>query len=236
MTIALTTFNATVDRYNQDSLTILDSDTVDDMITSALQQYSKDAADDDVVEFAGDAGQYYPISNLTNWVEGFSKIRAVEYPAATVASDEQPQMLESKDFCIFEDASAKYVYFPNHSPSSSESVRVWYTVPYAFSGAPSAVDIPAQDFYAVCYLAASYCCDLLSTYYAVHVDVQDGRLHVNRDKVSAKYLGNAKKYWEHYRRHMKLPLTDKPKAGSVIGEWDVFPNGREYVHHPSYRR
>jgi len=236
MTIALTVFNAEVDIKIQDALAVLASDSIDAQIASALQQYSKDAPDEDVVEFVGDAGQYYPISNLTNWVEGFSKIRAVEYPAATVASDEQPQMLESKDYTLFEDATAKYIYFPTRSPVATEKVRVWYTVPYTFSGAPSAVGIPVQDFYAICYLAASYCCDLLSTYYVVHVDVADGRLDVKRDKVSAKYAVMAKKYWEHYRRHMRLPLTDKPKAASVIGEWDVFPQGREYVHHPSSRR
>jgi len=236
MTIALTTFNATVDRYIQDSLTVLDSDAVDDMIKSALQQYSKDVPDEDVVEFAGDGGQYYAITSLTNWVEGFSKIRMVEYPAAAVASDEQPQPLDSNECVIWEDATAKYLYFPSRSPSSTESVRVKYTVPYTFSESPSSTDIPVQDYYAICYLAASYCCDLLATYYATHVDVGDGRLKVNRDKVTAKYEELAKRYEQIYLKQMGLPLDGRPKAANIIGEWDVLPQGREYVHHPSYRR
>jgi hypothetical protein len=236
MSFALTVFNESVDRLTQDAAEVLDSADVDGLVKQALQRYSHDAPDEDVVEITGDGGQYYAISNLTAWSEGFSKIRAVEYPAATVASDEQPQMLESKDYAVFEDATAKYIYFPNHSPSSTEKIRVWYTVPYTFSGTPAAADVPAEDFYAVCLLAASYCCDALATYYATHVDVGDGRLDVKRDKVSAKYEERAKKYEQAYLKHMGLPLDGRPRAASVFGEWDVYPNGREYVHHPSYRR
>ncbi len=233
---ALSVFNSTTDHKIRDSLSILGSDEVDEQIKIALNQYSKDAPDLDVVEFVGDSGKYYAITNLTNWSDGFSRIKAVEYPAATVASDEQPQMLESKDYTIFEDATAEYLYFPNHSPASTESVRAWYSVPYAFSGSPEAVDVPAEDFYAICLLAASYCCDVLATYFATHVDVADGRMNVKRGKVSDDYEKRAKKYEREYLKHMNLPLDGKPKAAGVIAEWDVRPHGREYVFHGSSTR
>jgi len=237
MSKALTEFNGNVDDLIQDAAEVLKPGTINAMIWSALQKYSKDAPDEDVVEITGDGGQYYAITSLTNWSEGFSKIRAVEYPAATLASDEQPQMLESDDWAIFEDATAKYLYLPNHSPDATEKVRVWYTVPYTFSGSPEAVDLPVEDFYAVCLLAASYCCDVLSTYYATHVDVQDGRLAVKRDKVSDKYEARAQKYLGLYLKHKGLPLDGRPKAAGAIGEWDVKPSGsREYVFHPSWTR
>jgi len=236
MSFALTTFNENVDTLVQDAAEILTSPDVDAQLKQALQRYSKDAPDEDVVEITGDAGQYYAITSLTAWSEGFSKIKAVEYPAATVASDEEPQMLESDDYTLFEDATAKYLYFPNHSPAATEKVRVWYTVPYTFSGTPQAADVPVEDFYAVCLLAASYCCDVLSTYYATHVDVQDGRLAVKRDKVSDKYEARAQKYLALYLKHMGLPLDGRPKAAGAIGEWDVRPHGREYVFHPSWTR
>jgi len=235
MSFSLTTFNESVDRLVQDSLLILSSDSVDALIKLALQQYSKDFPDVAVKEISGDGGKYYAVSSLTGWVEGFSKIQDVEYPAATVADDETPQLLDSEYWTLFEDATAEYLYFPSHSPSTSEKIRVWYTMPYTFSGTPAAVDVPVEDFYAICLLAASYCCDVLSTYYATHVDVGDGRLDVKRDKVSAKYEERARKYEAGYRRHMNLPLDGKPKAATVFGEWDVRPDG-EYIYHPSWTR
>ena len=233
---ALTVFNACIDDEIRDTLAVLSSDEVDQQCKIALAQYSKDAPFVDVIEFDGDAGQYYPITNLTDWEDGFSKIRAIEYPAAAVASDEEPQMLETDDYTLFEDATAEYIYFPNHTPAATEEVRVWYSAPYGFSGTPDAVDIPPEDFYAICLLAASYCCDVLSTYFATHVDVADGRLNVKRDKVSAKYDERAKKYEAGYLKHMNLPLDGRPKAATVIGEWDVRPWGREYVFHGSRTR
>jgi len=229
---ALSIFNATTDNEVRDSLSILSSEQVDEQIKVALAQYSADAPDEDVVEFVGDSGKYYAITNLTNWSDGFSKVRAIEYPAATVASDEEPQMLESDDYTIFEDKTAKSLYFPNHSPVSTELVRVWYSVPYAFSGSPEAVDIPGEDFYAICLLAASYCCDVMATYYTTHVDVADGRINVKRGAVSEKYEARAKKYWDNYRKHMNLPLDGRPKAAGVIAEWDVAPPRiGEYIFH-----
>jgi len=233
---ALSVFNSTTDNEIKDTLSVLSTTDVDEQIKIALAQYSADAPDEDVVEFAGDSGKYYAITNLTNWSDGFSKLKAIEYPAATVADDEEPQLLESEDYTLFEDATAKYLYFPNHSPVSTESVRVWYSVPYAFSGTPEVVDIPGEDFYAICLLAASYCCDVLATYYATHVDVADGRLNVKRGKVSEDYEKRAKKYWALYRLHMKLPLDGRPKAAGAIAEWDVRPSGREYVFHGSSTR
>jgi len=145
-------------------------------------------------------------------------------------------MLEPEDYAVFEDATAKYLYFPNHAPSSSYTVRVWYTDPYLFAGSPSAANIYDEDYYAICWLAASSCCDLLAAFFATHVDVADGQLRVNRDKLVDKYLKLSAKYLASYLAAVNLPKDDRPVAAGAIGEWDVRPFGQEYVFHPDSSR
>ena len=232
---ALTEFNTEVDDLIQDQRAALATGSVDRQIKIALSRYSRDRPNEDVKEFAGDGGKYYALTTaLTTWEEGFSSIRMIEYPAATVASDEQPQVLEDEDWAIFKDATAKYLYFPNHAPASTETVRVWFSVPYAFSSDPLAVDIRDEDFYALCWLSASFCCDILAAYYATHVDLADGTLQAKRGKLTEKYQILAKKYLANYQDH--LNLSDDLAAAGVIAEWDVKPRGREYAFHGSRTR
>ena len=229
---ALTAFDTTVDRLIQDTQTVLDTDDIGEQIKIALSRYSYDKPHVDVVEFAGDGGKYYAIStSLTNWRDGFSNIQAVEYPAATIASDEAPRMLEPEDFAIFETATAKYLYFPSHTPTSSYTVRVWYTDPYLFAGSPEACDIRDEDYYAICWLAAASCCDLLAANFATHVDVADGQLSVKRDKLVDKYLKLSAKYLKSYLAAVNLPKDDSVAAAGAIGEWDLRPFGQEYIYH-----
>jgi len=108
-------------------------------IISAVEKYSGDRPDDDIAEIAGDAGKFYPVaSNLTGWTEGLSQIRGIEYPAAVVASDETPIYLEPEDYddsfwAKLSTVTTRYLFLPNHAPAATETMRITYTLPYAWS-------------------------------------------------------------------------------------------------------
>jgi len=108
-------------------------------ITSAVEKYSGDAPDVLIAEVTGDGGQYYPIaSNLSGWVEGQSDIISVEYPAATIASDEAPTYLDDDDYqddfwALASGTQTRYLYLPTVAPPATDTMRIAYTAPYGWS-------------------------------------------------------------------------------------------------------
>jgi hypothetical protein len=135
MAISLTVFRAQVD-----GLLSADNDELSQLrrerqIKAALERYSRDRPDEVTEDITGDAGKYYGIvASLTSWVEGFSRVVAIEYPAPTVASDEAPTYLEPEDWDDdYWDGTTRYLWLPNHAPSAAEALRVRYTAPYAWT-------------------------------------------------------------------------------------------------------
>jgi len=116
-------------------------------ITSAVEKYSGDWPDMMIAEVAGDAGRYYPIaSNLTAWVEGLSRIVQIEYPAATIASDEAPAYLAGEDWqddywALLSTVQTRYLYLPGHAPAATETMRITYTAPHAWAAGGAAISV-----------------------------------------------------------------------------------------------
>lgn len=101
-------------------------------VRDALDRYSRDLPDYYAQDVTGNATGYYKLStSLTYWREGFSKIQSIEYPAATIASNEAPQYLTAGDWREDYLSSADYyLYLPNHSPAATEKMRITYSRPY----------------------------------------------------------------------------------------------------------
>lgn len=107
-------------------------------IRDAVEKYSSDKPGLYTEDEAGDGGRYYKLVGtgavLANWVDDFSQITKIEYPAATIASDETPIYLETEDWQDdYESAGDVYLYLPSHAPAATESMRITYTVPYAWT-------------------------------------------------------------------------------------------------------
>lgn len=123
-------------------------------VKAALERYSHDKPDIAYKDVTGDGGNYYAIAaNLTSWSEGFSQVIKVEYPAATVASDEMPVYLDPEDWDdSYWDSSGvsplRYLYLPNHAPAATEKIRIQYTAPYAWEASTTteAVSQTAHGF------------------------------------------------------------------------------------------
>ena len=116
-------------------------------IRAAVNRYSLDFPDTETVDVTGDGGKYYPIAaSLTNWSEGFSRISAIEYPAAAIASDEMPQYLEGgawrDDYWIaVVGVQTRYLYLPNHTPAATETLRITYTLPYTWTSSATTISV-----------------------------------------------------------------------------------------------
>jgi hypothetical protein len=132
MAISLAVFRAQVD-----GLLSADDDELSELsrernIKAALERYSHDAPDEVTTDVTGDGGKYYAIgTSLTSFVEGFSRIVAIEYPAPTIASDEAPTYLEPEDWDDDYWASGvRYLWLPNLAPPNTEKLRIRFTAPY----------------------------------------------------------------------------------------------------------
>ena len=119
----------------------------------AVQQYSQDRPDLYIKDVSGADTYYYAMSNLTSWVEGFSSVQAIEYPAADLSADETPQYLDRDQWVddYWQDVSGtqtRYVRFIDVQPATGDEFRATYTIPYAWaaSAATTAVAQTAHGF------------------------------------------------------------------------------------------
>lgn len=111
-------------------------DTIDlnQQIKQAVSAYSQDKPDIVSTDFSGDGGKYYDLlSSLTSYEDGFSRIKTISYIAATIADDELPNYLESSDWDEdFYAGGIRQLFFPNHSPAATETVRATYNTVYSW--------------------------------------------------------------------------------------------------------
>ena len=74
-----------------------------------------------VADIAGDGGYQYGLP--TDWVEGFSSLIKVEYPAGK----QVPLILEAGDYSIYKSPSGLKLHFYSLSPAETETIRITYT-------------------------------------------------------------------------------------------------------------
>lgn len=122
-------------------------------VQEAVARYSVDRPDDYTEDVAGNDGRFYALTGgssvLSYWVEGFSFVLSVEYPAATIASNETPVILDPDDFNDeYRSSGVRYLYFHAHSPGSTETMRIKYSQPYYWiaGGSASAVNQDGHGF------------------------------------------------------------------------------------------
>lgn len=141
-------FNLDVLRAQVDSLFDAKDDELSQLrrnrlIKQAVEKYSSDRPDTYTEDEAGDGGRYYKLVGtgavLANWVDGFSQVLRIEYPAAVIASDQTPVYLEEGDWeDDYESAGDVYLFLPNHTPAATETMRIKYTLPWTWTNSTSA--------------------------------------------------------------------------------------------------
>ena len=240
----LTTFTTAILQIAPEIETDFSQDDYEQSVKEALQSYSKQFPDSYTEDITGDAGKYYPVTDLTQWVEGFSVITEMQYPAATIASDETPVLVDAEDYdpAYWVDVSGtqtRYIYFRTIAPATTEAFRSTYSTPYTFSGSPEAVDVPAQDFYALVKLAACFACRSVATKYSLIGDslvTADAASHTTK---AQEFRTNADKFCAGYRLDMGLPSDPSAapiKPAQMFATRTVNPDwerGRRFLFHRS---
>jgi len=170
----------------------------------------------------------------------------VEYPAADVSSDEQPNVLEDADWQVYQTQAEEwptlnvYLFMRRHSPSSSEKVRIRFSNPYVWDEAEDPrIDTPAEHFTAICYLAASLSCLRLSNKFGqkrsstLQADVAD------RSRQGEFYRSQAKQFRSIYEELLGIDRSKSAKGrpGSAVYDMDIDPGqGRDFLFHGRRQR
>lgn len=229
-----------------DSNTELSDANIEAMIKAAVERYSHDAPDDVTADVTGDGGKYYAIATaLTSWVEGFSEVLTIEYPAEAIANDDIPDYLEPDDWDDnYKQGGTRYLFLPNHAPAATETMRINYTVPYTFTGDPSATDTPTGDFYAICHLAAGLSCQAIAAKYSRTSDSTIAADSVNHTSRASEFARRAREFIAFYEQHMGISSgadggeSREPSASDWV-DLDTTPTwtlGRQYLFHTTRTR
>jgi len=242
MSTALTTFNTQVGILLTSDADIFASASVDAAVKAAVEKYSKDKPDAQVDDVTGDGGKYYGIaSELSGWVEGFSRITKIEYPAATIADDETPIYLDPEDWQDDYWASdTRYLWLPSHAPVASEAMRITYTLSYKWSGDPEVTTTPTGDFYAICHWAAGLCCLEIATKFAQSKDSTIAADSAAQSSKSTDFAARAQEFFALYNQYMGI--VEEGGAIEPAGEFvdldteAVWPSGRQFLFRGKYAR
>lgn len=105
-------------------------------IKQAVMDYSRVKPDPVTIDLTGNGTRYYAINatNFPGYTEIFSRISKIEYPAQAVSTSYYPVYLVMEDWNedYFDGAGQRYLFLPNHSPASTETMRITFSGLYAW--------------------------------------------------------------------------------------------------------
>ena len=176
------------------------------------------------------------IASMPNWSSMWSASRMADLPAPTISDNDVPILLEAEDFEIYVVNDTEYLYLPNHSPSSTETIRLTYAGLYAFDGSPSATDTPAAHFEAICHLAAHYGLLWLANRAVSNIDSQVNADISDRRSASDIYASRANNMLQKYGNMLGVTVTgtgeSEPVAASAFGDLDRGTySDRDFLYH-----
>ena len=154
-------FTSAVKVKIQDAAKVLSDADVHTITVDVLSELSRDLPAIEISDIVGDGGFDYSLPAL--WQEDFSLIKAVEFPVG----ERIPNILESGDWMLYDDGTENKLRFLVDTPSSSENIRIKYTIGYTKI---TAVNIPVNNQDAFSTLAASSCCSAIARKLGFTVD------------------------------------------------------------------
>jgi len=212
--------------------TLLIDAMVEEEIAAAVIRYSNDFPRVVVEDEAGNGTPFYAHTVLASWLDDFSRVIEVEYPAAAVSASHVPEFLDLADDLEqdYRTASTRYFRFPNHTPVASETIRFRYTALHTLTNATDT--IPSHHYDAVCDLAAAYCCTRLAARFASSMDSTIAADGTNYRDLSGVWRRMHDEFMQAYRRKTGLPRSG-PLPASRTADLDVDTSwGGDRMFHP----
>lgn len=188
-------------------------------ISAALKKYSGHRPRIVPEDEAGNGSFDYAISLLADWTEGFSTIKAIEYPVddANVAAP----ILDEGSWCIYRKPAGSFIRLLHETPAATESLRITYTALHTCTD--TACTVNAYDEEALQMLAASIFCDMLAAYYSQTSDSTIQADSVDHKSKAAEYASRARAYRKLYFDHLGIREGETP-AASVTHDQDSLPS------------
>lgn len=209
-------------------------------IRAAVYKFSKDRPRQVVYDITANGSYDYLLPNVLGkeWVDGFSYVASVEYPAG----EQIPSIVDESDYTIYDSGTRRVLRFLSSSPQSGYTIRMKYTTPWLLSKDFSTIkDIDAHP---VAALAASLCLRMVASYYmqtaepSMAIDVID----YSRKSVEANLIADALE--NIYRDHLGQPrLGERANQAAAISassfskDLDIqFEWQEDYLTHPQRNR
>ena len=215
-----------IDIELKDTGSFLSTNDKSQALDNAIQQYSKDRPRIRMKEFDGD-GSSYDFQLPDDYIGGFSWIVMVEYPAGK----QEPRIKREDRYAVYFKNDLYYLRMKYNVPSSSESLRVWYTTLH------NEGTIPETDTRLIVKLATSYCFRMLAAKFAQSKDsIIDADIVDYKSKVE-QYTALADKLEAEYNRVIGRGDKGHPPA-FAIKDWDRSlseARGHFLYHRPLYR-
>jgi len=206
----------------------------DRAIDMAVNAYSKNKPR--TIKKDVSASGAYDYDMPSEWVDNFSMLLSVEYPA----DEQDPIYLDQDDFLVYNNGTEDRLRFPSSSPSSGYTIRLEITIKWSLTD--TTCNIPSQDFDALASLAASICLRMLAHHYAQTTDPSISADIIDYTRKSIEYSTLADNMENIYRKHMGLPelgskVESSASAASQVKDLDIqFPFGMDYLTHPKRLR
>lgn len=145
------------------SLAILSTSDREDIIRSAVRQYSRRRPYLILQAYTSVSDNWYDLPD--SWEDGFSRIQEIEYPIENTP----PNRIDEIDYFISLMSDGKKIRFIRNNPTTGNTFWVKYQIRHAFDSA-EASDIPEDDRTVLSYLCISLFCDALATHFASKAD------------------------------------------------------------------
>lgn len=177
-------------------------------------------------DIGGDGGYDYDLPG--DWLDQFSKILSVEYPAG----NRSREFITPGDYEVIFNGAKWQLRFLADTPAVGNTIRLEYTTVHTLSNEFDTIAV--QDQGAFILLAASYCCSSLAAKYAGSQDstmtAEIVDLAVRRSEYSALEKALCAKY---YQKVGKKEKDAGPEPALETGDIDPkFARRIDYLTHP----
>lgn len=215
---------------------------LEEAITNAVIKFSQDRPRLIVADVTGNGTPYYILSTvLSAWVDEFSRVEQIEYPASAPGADYVPSYLqEADDWEYYATPSNKYLRLKTVVPAATETLRVTYSTLHTHTTVTDTV--PSAHLDALCDLAAHFACMALATKMAGSNDPLIKADSVNYRDSQLKYSQQAKAWLDAYNDKMGISGSDAAggggaKGASATADWDRgYQTGLPFLTHWGRRR
>ena len=208
-------FNAKVVARLQDPDELITSAQRDDAVQQALRTYNTHRPRTVTDDLAGADTFDYDLPE--SWDTTFSSLTQVEYPA----DQREPQYVDAEDYLLYTTADATQLRFLVDLPRTGETIRLTFTAPHVIDDATSTV--PANDADAVADLAASLCCEWLSSRFSQQGEPTLGADSADHTSKARDFALRARAFRMAYYRHLGLPYKEGDTGGGAAASTPVAP-------------